>query len=63
MTVVSDGVFRAFSRSWATRAGTLDTSKAFDRALHGGLFHKLRSFRLSGQVCGLISSFISNRRL
>ena len=34
----------------------------FDRAWHAGLFHKLRSYRISGQIPGLISSFLSNRR-
>ena len=40
-----------------------------DRALfrphvwHAGLLHKLKSYRVSGQIFGLISSFVSNRRL
>ena len=41
----------------------LDISKAFDRVLHGGLLHKLRSYGISGQIFGLISSFFSNRQL
>ena len=39
-----------------------DTSKAFGRAWHAGLSHKLRSYRSSGQI-GLFSSFLSNRQL
>ena len=35
----------------------------FDRVWHAGLFHKLRSYRISGQIPGLISSFLSNRQL
>ena len=27
------------------------------------LVHKLKSYRISGRVCGLISSFLSNRQL
>ena len=41
----------------------LDVSKAFDRVWHAGPLHKLKSYRISGQVFGLISSFLSNRRL
>ena len=34
-----------------------------DRFRHAGLLHKLRSYGVSGQIFGLISSFLSNRRL
>ena len=54
---------RAFNRSGATRAVALDISKAFDRVWHAGLLHKLKSYGISGQVFGLISSLLSNRRL
>ena len=47
----------------ATRAMVLDISKAFDRVWHAGLLHKLKSYGISGQIFGLISSFLSNRRL
>ena len=63
LTVVSDRIARAFSRSGATRAVALDISKAFDRVWHAGLLHKLKSYGISGQIFGLISSFLSNRRL
>ena len=63
LTVVSDRIARAFNRSGATRAVALDISKAFDRVWHAGLFHKLKSYGISGQIFGLISSFLSNRRL
>ena len=62
-TVVSDRIARAFNRSWATRAVALYISKAFDRVWHAGLLHKLKSYGISGQIFGLISSFLSNRRL
>ena len=42
---------------------TLDISKAFDRVWHAGFLHKLKSYGISGQIFGLISSFLSNRRL
>ena len=41
----------------------LDISKAFDRVWHAGLLHKLKSYGISGHIFGLISSFLSNRRL
>ena len=41
----------------------LDISKAFDRVWHAVLLHKLKSYGISGQIFGLISSFLSNRRL
>ena len=41
----------------------LDISKAFDRVWHGGLLHKRRSYGISDEVFGLISSFLSNRWL
>ena len=63
LTVVSDRIARAFNRSGAIQAVALDISKAFDRVWHAGLLHKLKSYGISGQIFGLISSFLSNRRL
>ena len=63
LTVVSDRIARAFNRSGATRAVALDISEAFDRVRHAGLLHKHKSYGISGQIFGLVSSFFSNRRL
>ena len=63
LTVVSDRIAGAFNRSGATRTAALDISKAFDRVWHSGLLHKLKSFKISGKIFGLISSFLSNRQL
>ena len=60
---MSGRIARAFNRSRATLVVTLDISKAFDRVWHAGLLHKLKSYGISGQIFGLISSFLSNRRL
>ena len=60
---MSDRIARTFNWSGATRAVALDISKAFDRVWHTGLLHKLKSYGISGQIFGLISSFLSNRRL
>ena len=54
-TVVSDRIARAFNRSGYTRAVALDISKAFDKVWH--------AYRISGEIFGLISSFVSNRWL
>ena len=63
LTVVSDRIARAFNKSGGTRAVALDISKAFDRVWHAGLLHKTKSYGISGQIFGLISSFLSNRQL
>ena len=64
LTVVSDRIGKGFNRSsGAARAVALDISKAFDRVWHAGLLHKLKSYGVSGQIFGLISSFLSKRRL
>ena len=34
--------------------------QAFDRVWHAGLLYKLKSYGISGQILGLISSFLSN---
>ena len=41
----------------------LVTSKAFDRVWHAGILHKRKSCGISGQIFGLISSFVSTRGL
>ena len=63
LTVVSDRISRTFIRSGSARAVALDISKAFDRVWHAGFLHKLKPYGISGQILGLISSFLSNRRL
>ena len=63
LTVISDRIARAFNRSGATLAVALDISKAFDRVWHAALLHKLKTCRISGQIFGLVSSFLSNRWL
>ena len=62
LRVVYDRIARAFNRSDATRAVTLDISKAFDRVWHVGLLHELKSYGISCQIFGRISSFLSSRR-
>ena len=62
-TVVSDRIARAFNRSGATRAVTLDISKTFERVRHAGLLQKRKSYEIPGQIFGLISSSLSNRWL
>ena len=43
LAVVSDRIARAFNRSGATQAVALDISTVFDRVLHAGFLHKLKS--------------------
>ena len=52
-----------FLKVWGYSSCALDISKVFDRVWHAGLLHRLKSYRISGQIFGLISSFLSNRQL
>ena len=63
LTVVSDRIARVFNKSKTTRAVALDIAKAFGRVWHAVLLHKLKSYGISGQIFGFISSFLSNGRL
>ena len=73
LTVVPVRIARAFNRSGATQAVALDISKPFHMVWHAGLLHKITFGMLvfftklrhgvSGQILGLISSFVSNRWL
>ena len=64
MIVVSDRIARVFTRTADTGAMTFGISKVINRVWHAGLlFHKLKSYGISGRVFSLISSFFSNRRL
>ena len=62
LTVVSNRIARSFNRSGTTLAVALDISSVFDKVWHAGLLHKLKYYGISGQVFGLISSFLSNRQ-
>ena len=63
LAVVSDRIVGVFDWPRATQGVALDISETFDRVLHAGLLHKLRSHGISGQIFGLISSFLCNRQL
>ena len=60
LTIVSDSdrIAGAFNRSGATQAAAIDISKSFDRVWHAD---KLKSYGISGQIFGLISSFLSRQ--
>ena len=60
---VYDRIARTFIRSGAFRAVALDISKVSDRLWHAGVLNKRKSYGISGQIFGLISSFHSRRRL
>ena len=60
---MSDRIAKGFNKSEATRAVTLDISKAFDKFWHAVHLQKLKFYGILGQISGLISSFLSNRRL
>ena len=56
-----DRIARAFNRSGAMQAAVCDICMAFARVWHADLLHKLKSYRISGQIFELIS-FLSNRQ-
>ena len=57
LTVVSDGIARAFNWSGANRVVALDISKVFDKVWHASLLHRLTSYGISGQTFGLFFLF------
>ena len=59
LAVASARIARAFNSSGATWAVALDISKAFDRVWHAGLFHKLKSYGISGGIFGLLFSVMT----
>ena len=62
LTVISDRIARAFSRSGATPAVALEISKAFDRVWLAGLLHKLKfmEFQVRYLALSLLFSVIDN---
>ena len=60
MTVVSDGIARAFYRSGATQAVALDIFKVLKKFGVLVFFTKLLSYGVAGQISGIIHSFLSN---
>ena len=56
---MSDRIARAFNRSGVTCTVVLDILKSFNRVWHAGLLHRLKPYRISGQI----SSFLSYRWL
>ena len=56
-------VDRASNRSESTQTMTLNIPRAFLRVWHASLLHKLKSNGISGQIFGLILSFLNNRLL
>ena len=53
----------ALDEGFMTRVVALDISKAFDKVWHRGLILKLSRNGISGNVLGIIESFLSNRSL
>ena len=60
---MSDRIASDLNRAGAFEALALGISKAFNRVWHAGLLHKLKSYRISDQIFGFISSYFSNRQL
>ena len=63
LTVASERISGTFNRSGTNWTVALDISRDFDRIWHVGILHKLKCYGVSGQIFGLISSFLSNKQL
>ena len=63
LTVVSERIARDFNKSGTAQAVVVNISRTFDRVWHAGLLRKLKFYGVSGQIFGLILSFLCNRRL
>ena len=63
LKLIEPKLIRAFNRSGATQAVTLDIFKAFDRVCHAYLLRRLKSCEISGQIFGHVLSLFSNIRL
>ena len=61
--VVSDKITIGFNRTETTRVAAHDIFKAFGRVRHASVLYKLKYYEISGQVFGIILSFLSNRQL
>ena len=63
LLAITHDIFLSFdsSSSLETRGVFLDISKAFDRVWHDGLLFKLKQNSVSGNLLGLIKSFLSDR--
>ena len=63
LTLKSDRIARAFNISGSARAVALIYPRLLTVFGHTGFLHQLKSYAISGQIFGLISSFLSNRHL
>ena len=63
MIVLFDRITKGFNKPRATRALTLDISKAHDMVWHACLLHEFKSYGFPGRVFGIILSILNNRIL
>ena len=61
--LINNIVVDHLEKCWLVSIMVLGVLKAFDRVWHARPLHKLESNGISDKVFGLISSFLSNRRL
>ena len=63
LLTITHEIFSAFdcNPSLEVRSKFLDISKAFDQVWHEGLFYKLKSFGISGNLLNLIKHYLTDR--
>ena len=63
LPAITHEIFEAFdcNPSLDVRSVFLDISKAFDKVWHEGLFYKIKSMGISGELYSLLESYLSGR--
>ena len=63
LIAITHEIFKAFdcNPSPEVRSVFLDISKAFDKVWHEGLFYKLKSMGISGELYNLLENYLSDR--
>lgn len=60
--ILRDSIVEAKTLKEAWGVCLIDIAKAFDSVWHRGLKHKIRKFGISGDLTGIIDSFLSDRK-
>ena len=59
---ITHEIFQSFDEGFEVRSVFLDISKAFDKVWHKGLIFKLSQNGISGNLLGILSDFLSDRK-
>ena len=62
LLAITHEIFSSFDGNYEVRGVFLDISKAFDKAWHEGIIHKLKRNGISGNLLSLLTYFLRNRK-